>query len=55
VYNLIFLKTASKEFKKLDFVVQKKIKLKLEILCTNPKALEGNMKSLKGEYSANLD
>ena len=51
MYKLVFLSSALKEFKKLDFTVQKRIKSKLEILCTNPKQLENNIKALKGEYS----
>jgi len=50
LYSLVFLGTAQKEFKKLDFIVQKKIKSKLETLCTNPKTLENNIKALKGEF-----
>jgi len=50
LYTLVFLGIAQKEFKKLDFVVQKKIKTKLETLCTNPKTLQNNIKALKGQY-----
>jgi mRNA interferase RelE/StbE len=50
MYKLVFLRSAEKEFKKLDFVVQKQIRSKLETLCSNPMALENNIKALKGEY-----
>ena len=50
MYKLFFLTSAQKEFKKLDFSIQKRVKSKLEILCTNPKLLENNIKALKGEY-----
>jgi mRNA interferase RelE/StbE len=50
MYELFFLTSAEKEFKKLDFFTQKQIKSKLETLCSNPKVLKNNIKALKGEY-----
>ncbi|MEA1893523.1 MAG: type II toxin-antitoxin system RelE/ParE family toxin [Campylobacterota bacterium] len=50
MYSLSFLSSAKKEFKKLDFVVQKSIKEKLLTLATNPELLKNNIKALKGEY-----
>jgi mRNA interferase RelE/StbE len=50
MYELYFLTSAEKEFKKLEIVVQKKLKDKLKILCTNPDILKTNIKVLKGEY-----
>ncbi len=50
MYKLVFLSSAKKEFKKLDFVVQKNIKEKLILLSTNPEALKNNIKALKGEF-----
>lgn len=50
MYQLVFLNSAKKEFKKLDFVVQKSIKEKLILLSTNPDTLKNNIKSLKGEF-----
>lgn len=50
MYDLVFLKSAEKEFKKLDFVVQKTIKEKLILLTTNPDLLKSNIKALKGEH-----
>ena len=50
MYELHFLSSAKKEFKKLDRVAQKIIKEKLLILTTNPDTLKNNIKALKGEY-----
>jgi len=50
VYVLNFLTSAKKEFKKLDFVVQKQIKEKLIILVENPDVLKNNIKALKGKH-----
>ena len=50
MYKLLFLSSAKKEFKKLDFVVQKHIKEKLILLSTNPEVLKNNIKALKGEF-----
>ncbi|MCK9455348.1 MAG: type II toxin-antitoxin system RelE/ParE family toxin [Sulfurimonas sp.] len=50
MYELYFLSSAKKEFKKLDFVAQKIIKEKLLLLVTNPDILKNNIKVLKGEY-----
>ena len=50
MYKLVFLDTAVKEFKKLDFVIQKIVKEKLEVLCDNPEILKNNIKPLKGKF-----
>ena len=50
MYELHFLSSAKKEFKKLDSVAQKIIKEKLLTLITNPDILKNNIKPLKGEY-----
>ena len=50
MYVLNFLTSAKKEFKKLDFVVQKQIKEKLIILVENPDVLKNNIKALKGKH-----
>lgn len=50
MYRLVFLTSAKKEFKKLDFAVQKIIKEKMILLCENPEFLKNNIKPLKGEY-----
>ena len=50
MYKLVFLKSAQKEFEKLDFVFQKKIKEKLLLLADEPDALTNNIKALKGEH-----
>ena len=49
-YQLLFLKEAAEEFKKLDKPVQRIIKEKLEILAQNPELLKNNIKPLKGKY-----
>jgi len=51
MYKLEFLPGAFKDLKKLDFVVQKIIKSKLEILAANPEHLKNDIKALKGRYS----
>jgi mRNA interferase RelE/StbE len=51
MYKIEFLKSAVKEFKKLDFIAQKMIKAKLEILAENPEKLKNEIKPLKGQYS----
>jgi len=51
MYRLEFLPGAVKDLKKLDFVVQKIIKSKLEILAANPEHLKNDIKALKGRYS----
>jgi len=51
VYQLAFLTSAQKEFKKLDSTVQKQIKEKLTILVENPAVLKNNIKALKGKYA----
>ena len=50
MYQLYFLSSAKKEFKKLDFVVQKLLKEKLILLCENPNKLKNNIKALKGNH-----
>ena len=50
MYTLNFLTSAQKEFKKLDSVVQKRIKKKLLLLVENPEILKNNIKPLKGEH-----
>ncbi len=50
MYTLAFLTSAQKEFKKLDSVVQKRIKKKLLLLVENPEILKNNIKPLKGEH-----
>ena len=50
MYSLKFLTSAKKEFKKLDFVIQKQIKEKLIILVENPDVLKNNIKALKGKH-----
>lgn len=50
MYKLIFLTSAKKEFKKLDFVAQKLIKEKLIILSENPDSVKNSIKSLQGKH-----
>lgn len=50
MYELHFLSSAKKEFKKLDKSAQIIIKEKLLTLVTNPDILKNNIKALKGEY-----
>ena len=49
MYKILFEKEASQEFLKLPKNVQKIIKEKLDILAKDPRLLENNIKSLKGE------
>lgn len=49
MYQLSFLSSAKKEFKKLDKVAQKLIKKKLLLLCEDPTKLKNNLKPLKGK------
>jgi mRNA interferase RelE/StbE len=51
MYKLIFLAKAVKELKRLDYVAQKMIKQKLEILAKNPADLKNDIKALKGKLS----
>jgi mRNA interferase RelE/StbE len=51
MFKLEFLSSAVKEFKRLDFVAQKMIKGKLEILAKNPEFLKNDIKALKGKLS----
>jgi len=51
MYRLEFLPGAVKDLKKLDFVVQKMIKNKLEILAGNPEQLKNDIKALKGNHA----
>lgn len=48
MYQLVFLTSAVKEFKKLDRVAQKLIKEKLLLLAQNPDAVKNNIKPLQG-------
>jgi mRNA interferase RelE/StbE len=50
MYQLTFLPIAKKELAKLDFAIQKRIKEKLLLLCSNPETLKNNIKPLKGKY-----
>ena len=50
MYQLVFLTSAKKEFKKLDFVAQKLIKEKLMLLAQNPDSQKNNIKALQGIY-----
>ena len=50
MYELHFLNSAKKEFKKLDTIAQRIIKEKLLTLISNPDILKNNIKPLKGEY-----
>lgn len=50
MYELHFLSSAQKEFKKLETLAQKIIKEKLLLLISNPDILRNNIKTLKGEY-----
>lgn len=50
MYQLSFLSSAKKEFKKLDKVAQKLIKKKLLLLCEDPTKLKNNLKPLKGKF-----
>jgi mRNA interferase RelE/StbE len=51
MYKLIFLSKAVKELKRLDYVAQKMIKQKLEILAKKPADLKNDIKALKGKLS----
>lgn len=51
MYKLIFLSRAVKELKRLDFVAQKMIKKKLEILAEDPDKLKNDIKALKGKLA----
>jgi len=48
-YKILFTKSAVKMLEKIDFPVQKLIKIKLDTLSKDFKALENNLKQLKGE------
>lgn len=50
MYQLVFLTSAKKEFKKLDIVAQKLIKEKLIILSQNPDSVRNNIKALQGTH-----
>lgn len=50
MYQLLFLTSAKKEFKKLDVVVQKLIKEKLILLSQNPDSVKNNIKVLQGNH-----
>ncbi|MDD3148531.1 MAG: type II toxin-antitoxin system RelE/ParE family toxin [Candidatus Riflebacteria bacterium] len=51
MYRLEFLPGAVKDLKKLEFVVQKIIKNKLEVLAGNPERLKNDIKTLKGNHT----
>lgn len=51
MFKLEFITSAVKELKRLDFVAQKMIKSKLEILAKNPEQLKNEIKPLKGRFS----
>jgi len=48
VYQLLFLTSAKKEFKKLDIVAQRLIKSKLIGFSQNPDNFKNNIKALQG-------
>lgn len=50
MYKLVFLKSAQKEFKKIDKVMQKHIENKLRKLAKNPDILQNNITPLKGNH-----
>jgi len=50
MYQLLFLTSAKKEFKKLDSVAQKLIKEKLILLSQNPDSVKNNIKALQGNH-----
>lgn len=50
MYQLLFLTSAKKEFKKLDTVAQKLIKEKLISLSQNPDDFKNNIKALQGTH-----
>ena len=50
MYQLVFLTSAKKEFKKLDSIAQKLIKEKLIALSQNPDNFKNNIKALKGTH-----
>lgn len=50
MYKLEFLTSAAKELKKLDFVIQKRIKNKLELFVQRPEQFKGEVKPLSGKF-----
>lgn len=50
MYRLDFLTSAVKELKKLDFVIQQRIKNKLKLFAQNPDQFKGDIKSLSGKF-----
>jgi mRNA interferase RelE/StbE len=48
-YKIFFTRSAVKMLEKIDFPIQKLIKIKLDILAKDFNALENNLKHLKGE------
>ena len=50
MYQLVFLTSAKKEFKKLDNIAQKLIKEKLIALAQNPDNFKNNIKALQGTH-----
>ena len=50
MYQLLFLMSAKKDFKKLDTVAQKLIKEKLILLSQNPDSVKNNIQALQGNH-----
>jgi len=50
IYQLVFLTSAQKEFKRLDSIAQKLIKEKLLLLAKDPEIVKNNLKSLQGNH-----
>ena len=49
-YKLEFVPSAVKELSRIDKVIQRVIKAKLELLANDPACLKNNIKSLSGIY-----
>lgn len=54
MYELKFLSSAKKEFKKLDIVAQKLIKEKLTLLSQDPESVKNNLTALQGTHKGKL-
>jgi len=50
MYKLDFLKSAIKELKKLDFVIQQRIKERLELFVQKPGQFKKDIKPLAGKF-----
>jgi mRNA interferase RelE/StbE len=48
-YKILFTKASVKMLQKIDFPIQKLIKIKLDILSNDFNSLENNLKQLKGD------